>query len=400
MVIGGYRLASESREAAFLEKENAVLRGRIEEVSLSDTTKTIRTPVFSGKNGKPVKSDWERLAGSWDRGFGRLNWLRIKEQVKNLSEEELLAALEEIRGLSMSSNIESSLSSILLYRLAETNPEAAVSWLISYEGKETYSESGAFFRKWVNKDPAKALAWYDQKISEGIFDAKSLDGRDPLRSRFEKEAIELLLKRDPAEVPARLKNLPKEMMEEVMGGVGLSKVDESARRLFMQSLRENLTERERDYALMAIISNVSPRDQECYAGVSEFLNQVQASPSERKAAVLGMGSGNIMMGIRVGGKTSGEALSEFRQWARAQAPEVVDEATGRSISILWATGSMEGREAMAYLESCIQEGSDPATLIRETMRGGLPGGAREALRAVAAKIPDETKRREILNQLK
>ena len=71
-------------------------------------------------------------------------------------------------------------------------------------------------QQWAKKDPAAAIAWFDQQIAAGKFDSKSLDGksqsRNPVRRCFD---LHILLGSDPEAAALRLGAMPEDQRDEV-----------------------------------------------------------------------------------------------------------------------------------------------------------------------------------------
>jgi hypothetical protein len=213
LVLCGWWIAGQRQELAVLESGNADWSARIasagsgphgEEAS-TDPSLAARVRAQTARGGGR-KVDWKSIAArirlrSGDGVQDMHAMVGLHRILRGLSAEELAAGLEELEGIDLSDEERRELESAMLGILIQKDPQLALERLASRVNDERHGVSWVLatgFREWSEKDPTAAIAWMDQRIADGEFDSKALDGRSPSRLRFEACLLRMLAVSDPA----------------------------------------------------------------------------------------------------------------------------------------------------------------------------------------------------------
>ncbi|RYD38634.1 MAG: hypothetical protein EOP87_01215 [Verrucomicrobiaceae bacterium] len=190
----------------------------------------------SGKSGRPSRAtttsppkvSWQRLAGIHgepSKGiFAKLELRRAELLLREMSPEELLAALAEIAALEVDVRERWGMNEQVLTALAAKDPVALLDHLTSPGGTEVLGGNFTFnvLSKWAGTDPGAATAWLDGKIASGDFSSKALSGENPHRTTFEAAMLKILIGSDPAAASARIAALPEVQRSRVITQFNLS----------------------------------------------------------------------------------------------------------------------------------------------------------------------------------
>jgi RNA polymerase sigma factor (sigma-70 family) len=149
-------------------------------------------------------------------------WVLFKQQIKSLSKEDLVAALDETAAQQLHTNSRDQIEQDLLLALGEIDPELSLIrcddlWMHGHENNEGFFLS--VLSKWCKKEPQQAGAWLDQQIETGRYESKRLDGKACLREQLETRMIDALLKKNNATAKVRLESLSKERLDAVTLGL-------------------------------------------------------------------------------------------------------------------------------------------------------------------------------------
>jgi hypothetical protein len=153
------------------------------------------------KPGEPI--DWKRVADRFNASPGGLLDARFRRPQPARSwnvPRRTVEALDEIDALDLPLNADKQLEGMLLAQLANKDPRQALEKYGRSDRlrKQVTSRgpSPTAISRWAEDDPAAANDWFDDKIADGLFDSRSLSGRNQDRIRFEAAIIGALLPAD------------------------------------------------------------------------------------------------------------------------------------------------------------------------------------------------------------
>ncbi len=149
-------------------------------------------------------------------------WVLFKQQIKSLSKEDLVAALDETAAQQLNTTSRDDIEQDLLLALGEIDPELSLIrcddlGMHGHENIELILPS--MLKEWCMKEPQQAGAWLDQQIATGKYDSKRLDDKGCLCDQLETKMIDALLVKNNATAKVRLESLSKERLEAVMLGL-------------------------------------------------------------------------------------------------------------------------------------------------------------------------------------
>ncbi len=145
-------------------------------------------------------------------------WEFLKQQIKSLSKEDLVAALDETAAQKLHVVSRDMIDQDLLLALAIMDPELTLNRyddLLMNGQPNLESCFKPILGDWGMKNPEQAGAWLDRQIATGKYDSKRLDNKDSLRDTLEATLIDALLVKNNASAKVRLKSLSKESLNAV-----------------------------------------------------------------------------------------------------------------------------------------------------------------------------------------
>jgi RNA polymerase sigma factor (sigma-70 family) len=149
-------------------------------------------------------------------------WELFKQQIKSLSKEDLVAALDETAAQKLHTTSREQIEHDLLLALGEIDPELSLirGDDLLMHGHENIEEIfPLMLKEWCMKEPQQAGAWLDQQIATGKYDSKRLDDKGCLRDQLETNMIDALLVKNNATAKVRLESLSKERLDTVTLGL-------------------------------------------------------------------------------------------------------------------------------------------------------------------------------------
>lgn len=398
VAVGGW-LANQRQSIESLEQEGTLLRQRIAAIQAAGSD----PEAAKGTSGKDAKHrsrlDWKKIGlelAEVRRGGGMRSMIRFQQQVQAMSKEELVAALDEIAGLDLTTEARQTLESTLIGQLAEKDPEFALNHLRDHlqdsPGMVPW-QLGQTFQKWADKDLGKATAWFDQQIAAGTFDSKALDGKSESRIQFEGKLIGMLLGKDPTAAASRMAGLPEDQRGDLAQNLGGS-VKEAYQRAFADLVRGQVPANEQAETLghqaydVAIFGGYSKMD--------EYLKRIDATPEELTACVEKAAQTKFQSHQK---KATREDFDAMRTWISAQAPESLGKSTGRALGY-----AMQGNQKMDFAEAAdLAVQYNAATGNDEVLGTFLESAAarqnKKQARALAEQIVDAKLREKILKRL-
>jgi hypothetical protein len=408
LAIAGTWLGSQRQSISTLEQESAVLQKTIAartSGSLPDSPRNKpASPAKAAKDKEPI--DWQKVAAQFAEmrqagGMGDMRtMMRFQQRLQAMSKEELVTALDEIAALDLPAETRNMLEQMILGPLVEKDPELALTQFIDRvqenDGSLSWQLSTAI-QNWAKKDPAAAIAWFDQQIAAGKFDSKSLDGKSSARLHFEGNLICVLLSSDPDAAGRRLAGLPEDQRDEALSQFSRQPLEEKDQLAFANLVRNQVPEKEQTRTLAQQASRLV--SDEGYSKVTGFLDRIQATPAERTATVE-QAAENRIQSISFQKKVTREDLDSMREWVTAQAPEKTGAVTGKALADASQNGrKMEFSEA-AGLAVQYHDASGNDEVLSAFLDGWPARQNKEQARLLAEKISDVKRREEILKKLK
>ena len=261
------------------------------------------------------------------------------------------------------------------------------STLKSRDGTPLYPMATAL-KQWARKDPAAAIDWYDAARLDGVFWGKELHQVEPDEKRYELHLISGLVDMDPAAAKQRM-NRAKAMMSPHDFGrdVDIEAMDASNFASLVRAAYDD--PKDQMWAIVAGGYKLTGRDG--YAAITSYMDKVGATPEERARLIEEAAEDTEIR--------SAQDVRKARQWIGVQAPEQLDELTGKMILNASAGGIRQ--QAMSFgqaAELALTFKSDKvlsAFLISHQARSN-----KEASRELAGNIADEKLREEVLRYLR
>lgn len=145
-------------------------------------------------------------------------WGLFKQQIKSLSKENLVAALDETAAQKFHIVSRDSIEKDLIEALGIIDPELSLSRCsdLLFNGRPNLADSLSYtLREWALKDAQQAGAWLDQQTATGKYDSRRLDDKECLRDQLEATLIDALITQNNPTAKVRLKSLSKESLEAV-----------------------------------------------------------------------------------------------------------------------------------------------------------------------------------------
>lgn len=414
LVIAGAWIVSQRQTIHALDRHSELLEATIADRSvIASATGDDRSVSFQASSD-PVKGkgvmDWndiaDRLANS---GFNDIDQMKFDLRMKSLSQEEMLAAMDEIALLSVPENIRDRLEYMVVFPFSKRFPEFAVKKLTGRElgGSAGFYLPGAL-EAWAMKDSGNAQAWLDAQVSAGTFESKTLDGKNPLWIQYEGGLLRSLLLKEGDALATRFGQLPAELHKEVLHALGTAwkpcgAFEPGEEEAFCKLVRKHLSVSEQAELFAIRADQVESGG---FPAVDKFLTTIEATPDERLRCVQAVAASNIS-GIAVNRTVTREDVVALRDWLRTQTPQEVDRFMGEALgNAAGHTGisatqyrKLGYSEAAAFaVEFCESGGSDEVLVSFLKSEGGRSDKKQAGV--LAARIADETLRAEILNALK
>lgn len=412
---------SERYSICMLEKESDALETRLTahfSGSGSDASTSMQK-LQSKLTKKNPPAHFKKLAALMAevrRTGSKLAMMRLEQQCKDMTQEELISALDEIDGLDTPSGSSAQLKTLLFQELCQKDPESALARLADPSRSDRSEMAGTLasaMREWSPKDLAMAEAWFNEQITAGKFDSASLDGESQLRTNFEDALMGAWISSDPAAAAARLKALPEDQRAKALWACAAKPINEEDQLAFANLVRTLAPEKSRISTLASLAFFLSsnsaatrvigkpladdrndlPSD---YTPVTDFFERIQATPEERAASVESCVLGKI--GFLFNGHLPLEKIDTIRAWAMEQAPGVADKVTSE---LLWCK-SFRGSTFSEVAEMATQYSSaaDNDGILFEFLSHKVSESDKGEARLLAEKITDPERRQLVLDGLK
>lgn len=398
------------RSISVLKEERVDLRKKIAAVSQTagagaDFATAQRSSKAAGKNGK-APMDWEAVAGQMAgmaNGDGLMeirSMMELQQRLDGMSQDEMLAAMDEIAGLDISAEVRELLESMMIVPLIEADPEVVLRRFadrIRDESDGIAWQLSSAIQTWAKKDLTAATAWFEEQISAGTFDSKTLDGRSEMRLQFEGALMESLIGSDPEAAALRLAALPEDQRREVLQQIAFDELPEEARKAYTGLVRGLVPESEREGTFAHLATELVGDGG--FESVGKFLDGVNAIPAERAAAA-GDAANTRMEELGRKGQVTAEEVDAMRGWLDRQAPGKTDSITGKALAEAAQERGKFKYEDAAALALKYHQSSGNDDLLVGFLEGFYARSNLEQALKLAEQIKDENRRAVILEELK
>ncbi len=410
LILAGAWNAAQMRSISSMEKDGGMLREKIAAtLAAGDVPVDPSRAAHSGRNAVADSKDpidWRQLSGlmqEMQNGGGMSNIRAImsfQQRVMTMSKEEMIAALDDISKLGLSSDARQALEAMLISPLIGKDPRLA---LEHYAGRIQTDPSGVGWqlatalRAWAKQDLTAAAAWFDQQIAGGAFDSKTLDGKSEVRSQFEAALMDSLISTDLAAANRRLSDLPEDQRREILEQISFPELSPEAQKAYAEMVRQLVPADEREGSFAHIASQLV--DAEGYGKVSTFLDAVNASPEERAAAAKQTAESQLEQ-LGSEGTVTRANVDQLREWLTRQAPGEVDRITGKALAEAAQEQGTFNYSAASQLVLQYQQSSGSDEVLIAFLEGYSAHSNLEEAKHLADMIADEKRRDEILQQLR
>jgi hypothetical protein len=258
--------------------------------------------------------------------------MRFEQRLSQMSRQELLTALHSLVGLKLSPEARLELEKLILASLAALDPAAALRY---YTGKlqgiprEIGLQLTDALHEWAKADLASATAWLDQELASGGLESKSLDGQSEMRGQFEAALMGVLVGSDGGAAGRRLESLPEDQRREILEQIPFADLSSQDQQAYVELVRKWLPVDEQPGSFADMGGKLV--DGHALPELPGFLDSVNATPIERYAAAK-QGAESQLDSLSRDGAVTKEAVDSVRQWVSQQAPEKVDQITGKSLA--------------------------------------------------------------------
>lgn len=316
---------------------------------------------------------------------------KAKEELKSLipkmGKDELMAAHLDVKGLPSSAPGRYYLEGAILENLELHHPEYAFSQYSANENTDGLSR----FHRWLTRDPAAAMAWYESEVAKGMFD-KTLGDNLNLRHTFEASFITSLLTTDPAAAESRMNQIPPE--QRYWFALQRFERSETDPKALADLIRKTISKN--DQAGLIVIKTLDQDHLDDTAKVVERLSYINATQEERYALLQTVASKGLNF------KTfDSNSMKQYREWSLAIDPSSADRTTG--LAFAQHANSFNNIDYITKLANnyhSLGAGDDfiiGFLVVSESRRTEIP---LDTAREFAMKIQDQTRRNEILQNLK
>ncbi len=356
----------------------------------SDAPVTSNAPIGTTRDWKYLVSIFcaEGKAGGAEKMAA---WNRLKTLIAEMSEDELMAAHLEIKGLPTTPG-RFFLEDAILKNLELSHPEYAFSQHIANFEKDDRNTLGlGRFHLWLARDPAAATAWYESEIAKGTFD-KTLGDNYRLRQPFEAGFIRCLLASDPAAAESRMNQIPPEQRKDLV--ISYLEASENDPKALIDLIRKTISKEEQ--AMLVVVMAIDYNHLNDTAKVVESLSRINATQEERSTLL----QTEAFKGAAFG-KLDGNRMQQYREWALTIDPTFADRTAG--LAFAEYAERYKNHDYITNLANNYYGLGAGDDFIIGFLEGS--GSSRTPLpldmaREFATKIKDQTRRNEILQKLK
>ncbi len=343
----GIWLMNSGREASGLKTEVEEIReqvggGKTGGSAMESGGAASETGAGSGAKGNVVTSgnrlNWRALSGllkeameGGDSPHLQQAFESLQARLESMNQAELYASLDEIGALGLSAEERSALESLVVENLMSKDPQGVLSRFDDRIGNDDDDVGWILSEAWgyvAKSDPAAAVRWMDEKIKEGKFASKSLDGYSEARVEYESVLMSHLLGKLNMQAVERIRALPEDDRLVVLEQMDLTALEPEAQAAYADIVRSLVPEGDREGAFGYVASELVYEGG--YEAVQAFLDTVKATSEERLEAAQEAASGKLLAIVEEG-KLAASDIDAMRSWVQAQSPDQVDRITGEAI---------------------------------------------------------------------
>ena len=406
LIIGGVWTGFQRRSIARLDQQSLLLEKSIANARAAAQSEETASTSLSDRGSRTTGQviDWKKIAMQVstlnERSVvGDLRALmRLREQVSAMTDQELLTALDEIAALDLPKENRTAVENMIGAQLAEKAPEAFLTRFFNRmdSGNDPIGwQLSRALAAWAKDDPAATMRWLDRQIAAGAFDTKSLDGKNRARFEFEGTLVAALLSSDATAAKDRIAGLPPEHRAEALRYTRKSSMDAVAT-AYAAIVREQLPLAEQANALAEAAPSVSAND---YGKVTDYMNRIAATSSEREACVEETGARTIQQ-LSYERDVKQEDIDLLRAWTAKEAPATMDRTTGKALASTLREDDSARFTQMAELALRYHESGGGDDLLFPLLDHWVAEQNPDTAKKLAARISDEKRRKKILRKFK
>jgi hypothetical protein len=212
-------IAYQRRSLFTVRSVNAKMEQTLVSLAKRSRTASVATELVREKPSKPAENAGSiggkkliiQMAETLNNQYSPEDpaWEFLKQQIKSLSKEDLVAALDETTTQKLHMISRDLIDQAIIEALGIIDPELTLNRCadLMINGQPNLAEwLTSTFGGWSENDPQKAGEWLDQQIASGKFGSKRLDDKNAILDRLDAGLIDGLLIKDPAAAKLRLKS--------------------------------------------------------------------------------------------------------------------------------------------------------------------------------------------------
>ncbi len=398
LLVAGSCMTGQFRSIADLENQNTRLQKKLADAERSAAVPNPPAAIKTALDKKPV--DWAEVARQLKLAQSEPNALlqstaRLEAQLKAMSRDELLTALDEIAAATMPKDDRELLETRLCNDLAgpKGGPKLALDRFARRYQEGIWAWTlAAYFKSWIDKEPDQAIAWLHQHAGE-------MGNPDQLVSL----SFYPRLVTDPATASRILTALPESKRLEALRTLEAGSLSDPKRQVAWAGIcRTNLPEKDRLTAIVWPAGNWSDGDgsRRNLAWVAAYMDRIQATPAEREACVLNAAEELADHGTFDDNDSlpTAKKIEALRAWVTAQAPQLLDRATGNGLASIGRQGGAYYADA-AKLALSYHAANPHDELLIPMLENDLGDEHKATARAMAERLSDAALRRKFLDKL-
>lgn len=406
LLAGAWNFA-QMRSISSMEKDRATLRDGIA-AAMTHSGSAIITTHRPSKFARSStdKIDWNFISTAFFAQEGSVGGMRelleFKRRLANMTPLEMADTLDEIARQDMSAYGRRRLEWEIMKKLIEQEPGLALTRFANHLG-ERYGIGMALpdaFSNWAKTDSAAATAWFDEQIAAGKFDMKSLDDLYDMRRIFEGKLITQLLETNAGLATQRISVLPHDQRAGVLKSIHFWDPSRGFSTTYGNLVR-TLPPEQQEECFAYVGHDLRPDLWDSFSEVNRFLEDTQATPTERAATVVAAGAERLKQFPNSPEFAIGKMKEYYQIHFPDQADSLIGKAMAESTSLQWGIPFTDAaRVAQQYHE---KSGKDDALVA--FLEGSSVGSDATSEKNIplmielAGKIQDDVQRTQILEKL-
>ena len=336
--------------------------------------------------------------GPGSGSFGIL--IKLHNRLTKFSVADFENAFDEIAGLDIPEQNRKALEDMLLEMYVTKAPRQALERFSDRLRDDESEVSGWLtkaFGEWVEEDPAAALSWMDRSIEGGVFDSKTLEGRNQNRAIFEGRLIGWLLKANPGAALARALDLPLQERKQMLGSAPIGADEYAAYASLTRSSFDNPEDVLKTMSMVA--GNLAKMDD--FSSVDRFIENGKLSQDEIDR-VVGMGA-FVSVASTYNKPVTKERIEKLGAWVAGKTPANEAKLIGRALA---QAASHPGNSFadMATIARTYHEGGNNdeviAAFLTNYLKNSRNASNREGMEKLLQSISDTALRAEVREGIK